>query len=424
MTTLKTYQNYKNSGVGWFPNVPSDWKINRGKFYFQNKKSINSAMNCDNVLSLTMRGVIHREELGEGGLLPTSYDTFQIFEKDNLVFKLIDLENYRTSRVGIVPERGIMSSAYIRIEARNSGINPRYFYWQYFNLYLQGIYNFLGMGVRSTLNYWDLLELPIVIPDEETQKRIATFLDERTKTIDELIAKKEKLIELLREKRQSLITQVVTRGLDPKAKMKSSGIEWIGDAPKEWNILPFRSLFSERHVPNTNGIVNNVLSLSYGRIVDRDVESNFGLLPASFDTYQIIEAGWIIFRLTDLQNDHKSLRTALASKRGIITSAYLAVESTKNIRTEYASYLLHAYDLRKVFYSMGGGIRQSIDYVDLKWMPILVPPTNEQDAIVGYLDIEVVKIDKATSLITQQIQQLKEYRSSLIYSAVTGKTKI
>jgi type I restriction enzyme S subunit len=148
------------------------------------------------------------------------------------------------------------------------------------------------------------------------------------------------------------------------------------------------------------------------------------LLPASFDTYQIIEDGWIVFRLTDLQNDHKSLRTALATKRGIITSAYLAVEAMNKVRPAYASYLLHSYDLCKVFYSMGGGIRQSIDYVDLKWMPIPLPSIEEQDAIIQHVDKEAMKIDKAVTLIASQLEQLKEYRSSLIYSAVTGKIRV
>ncbi len=416
-----TKEEYKEK-LTWLENIPKNWAV-KPLLSVSNEKSVKSSNG--ELLSVYLdRGVIRASDGNLGTHAPSeTMHNYQSIEPGDFV--LNNQQAWRGS-VGVSFENGIISPAYLVLRLSEE-LDFRYSNYLFRSRPIVDQFMLASQGVgtiQRQIHAPSFKNVLTIVPPLETQKAIASFLDERTKAIDELVANKEKLIELLREKRQSLITQVVTKGLDPRVKMKSSGIEWVGDTPKEWDILPFQSLFLERHVPNTNGAINNVLSLSYGKIVDRNVESNFGLLPASFDTYQIIEDGWIIFRLTDLQNDHKSLRTALAPKRGIITSAYLAVEPKKNIRIGYASYLLHAYDLSKVFYSMGGGIRQSIDYFDLKWMPILVPPTNEQDAIIGYLDIEVAKIDKAVSLITTQIVQLKEYRSSLIYSAVTGKIKI
>src|SRR5690625_5059945 len=147
----------------------------------------------------------------------------------------------------------------------------------------------------------------------------------------------------------------------PYPEYKDSGIEWVGDIPKGWKVVPLFSVMSERRKPNIGLREKNLLSLSYGSIVNRDIDSLEGLLPASFETYQIIYPSDIIFRLTDLQNDKKSLRSAIAKAKGIITSAYLAT-ICKTINAEYAQYLFRFYDLSKVFYSMGGGLRQSMRF--------------------------------------------------------------
>ena len=147
---------------------------------------------------------------------------------------------------------------------------------------------------------------------------------------------------------------------------KDSGIEWVGAMPERWSAKPLFALFKERQYLNVGNQEANVLSLSYGRIIRRDVESNFGLLPESFETYNIVEPLNIVLRLTDLQNDKRSLRCGLVNEKGIITSAYLTLQKIKDVDCKYMYYLLHNYDIRKVFYSMGGGVRQIIKFDDLK----------------------------------------------------------
>ncbi|MBP8787600.1 MAG: hypothetical protein KBF41_08595, partial [Azonexus sp.] len=147
------------------------------------------------------------------------------------------------------------------------------------------------------------------------------------------------------------------------------------------------------------------------------------LLPESFETYQIVRPADIVFRLTDLQNDKRSLRTAIVKELGIITSAYLAAKPT-GIQAHYLSYLLRAYDVTKVFYSMGGGLRQSMKFADIKRLPTLVPPVAEQTAIATFLDRETAKIDGLIAEQEKLIALLKERRSALISAAVTGKIDV
>lgn len=199
---------------------------------------------------------------------------------------------------------------------------------------------------------------------------------------------------------------------------KDSGIAWVGSVPTHWLVHPLVGVAIERQEPNVGMKENNLLSLSYGRIVRKDIDSNDGLLPESFETYQVIHRGDIVLRLTDLQNDRRSLRSAQVQERGIITSAYLALEPT-GASSAFLAYLLRAYDLSKVLYSMGGGLRQSMKFADLKRLPIVIPPEPEQAAIAVFLNRETTKIDALISEQEKLIALLAEKRQATISHAVT-----
>ncbi len=204
----------------------------------------------------------------------------------------------------------------------------------------------------------------------------------------------------------------------PYPKYKASGVEWLGNVPDHWSVKPLYSAVVERAESNKGMIEDNLLSLSYGRIVSKDISSNDGLLPGSFETYQIVRPGDIVLRLTDLQNDKRSLRSAIVDEKGIITSAYLAV-TPRGPDSKYMSYLFRAYDVTKVFYSMGGGLRQSMNFSDLKRMPMLLPPPTEQMRIVSFLDKETAKIDGLVEEQQRLMALLNEKRRAFISHAVT-----
>lgn len=200
---------------------------------------------------------------------------------------------------------------------------------------------------------------------------------------------------------------------------KDSGVEWVGDIPSTWQVKPTFALFDPHADKNIDGLETNVLSLSYGRIIQRDVDKNFGLLPESFNTYQIVNSGDIILRLTDLQNDKRSLRVGLAKQRGIITSAYLKLVAKSELDPRFGYRLLHSYDTTKVFYGMGGGLRQSMKFEDFRRLPILLPSMQEQTQIANFLDHETAKIDTLIEKQQQLINLLKEKRQAVISHAVT-----
>lgn len=202
-------------------------------------------------------------------------------------------------------------------------------------------------------------------------------------------------------------------------KTKDSGIEWIGSVPSHWRVHTLYQLVTQVKEKNSNLQEKNLLSLSYGKIKRKDIDSPDGLLPASFDGYNIIEDGDIVLRLTDLQNDHTSLRVGLATERGIITSAYTTLRPIDTSNSKYLYYLLHAFDLKKGFYGMGSGVRQGLNYAEVKELRVVLPGQDEQNAIVQFLDNQCGQIDSIIEEAKSSIEEYKKWRASIIFEAVT-----
>ena len=207
--------------------------------------------------------------------------------------------------------------------------------------------------------------------------------------------------------------------LTPYPAYKTSGVEWLGDVPAHWEQLPGRACYYEKKSPNTGMQETTILSLSYGQIVVKPAEEHHGLVPASFETYQVIEPGDIIVRPTDLQNDWTSLRFGLSRHHGAITSAYMCLHTRGIISREYGHLLLHTYDLKKIFYGLGSGLRQNLNWRDFQYLPCLVPSLPEQNAIVRYLNHATERIHRYLNAKERLIKLLEEQRQAIIHSAVT-----
>lgn len=202
-------------------------------------------------------------------------------------------------------------------------------------------------------------------------------------------------------------------------EMKDSGIEWVGMIPKDWDINILFQLVSQVKNKNKDLTETNLLSLSYGKIKRKNIDHTDGLIPASFDSYNIIDTGDIVLRLTDLQNDQTSLRVGRSTEKGIITSAYITLRPVNLKTSKFLYYLLHAFDIRKGFYGMGAGVRQGLTYDEVKVLKLPLPSISEQTAIATYLDTQCAKIDEITAEAKASIEDYKQWKASIIYEAVT-----
>lgn len=194
---------------------------------------------------------------------------------------------------------------------------------------------------------------------------------------------------------------------------------WLGKVPSDWTMVLLSQLVTPVKNKNIDLKEQNLLSLSYGKIKRKSIDSSGGLLPESFDGYNIIEANDIVLRLTDLQNDHTSLRVGLATERGIITSAYTTLRPKNPKSAKFLYYLIHSFDIRKGFYGMGSGVRQGLNYDEVKKLKLPIPFVGEQEAIADYLDSEIVRIDSIISEAKASIEEYKAWKASIIYEAVT-----
>ena len=279
-------------------------------------------------------------------------------------------------------------------------------------------------GAQPAINQAYVKRLRVSIPVLAEQQFIVEFLNRKTAEIDSLIEKLSLQVGLLEQYRRELIAHTVTHGLDPDVPMRDSGIDWIGMIPSHWKTASISTITDENKVKNSDLSEKNLLSLSYGKIIRKDIDLAIGLLPASFDAYQVLENGYIVLRMTDLQNDKRSLRSAIAKEKGIITGAYIGLKTRSSINPDYLAWLLRFYDLAKVFYSLGGGVRQSANYKEIGKIVALVPPLEAQEQIAIFLETKTTEIDSTTSNVSKQIELLGKYRKQVISDAVTGKVRV
>ena len=422
---MKRYEQYKDSGIAWLPKVPAHWGIAHLRKYLS-LVSI-KGMGEMHLLSVTReKGVIERnvdDQDENHNFVPDDLSGYKYVQPGQFVIN--KMKSWQGS-YGVSDYEGIVSPAYYVCELDfpfkpffSMAIRSR----SYVDFFAQW-----SKGIR--VGQWDLepialKSIPFFEPPIDEQKKIVEYLNKQITLIETRKCQRERELQTLNELKQAKIASVVTRGLNPNVPMKDSGIPWIGQIPAHWDVKYLFQIAKEHFISNKTVHHQNLLSLSYGRLIRKDINTTDGLLPASFDNYQVVEPGNIILRFTDLQNDHKSLRVGLANEEGIITSAYVCVEVTnEKVIPEYFYNNMHTYDLLKVFYSMGGGLRQSLNYNGIRKLPMIIPPPEEQAEIVGYIANKTNKIDSMIEALRVEIERLNEYKQRLISDVVTGQINV
>ena len=413
----------KDSGIEWIGTIPDTWKVQRFKNVMHKDKKICEHYQGQDIISLTMNGVIIRDLENPSGKMPTTWDGYQFVEPEDLLLCLFDIDV--TPRcVGLVKDAGLTSPAYSRFKVHKGYYNA---YYDYLLRWIddEKIFIHLSKNLRSSLSEDDFGAIHTIVPPLAEQQKIAAFLDKQCSEIDAVLTKTKESIEEYKLLKNAIITQAVTKGIRPNRKMKDSGIEWIGEIPEEWDCFYLSQIFVPVKNKNVGLQENNLLSLSYGNIIRKNINTTFGLLPENFEGYNIIQENDLVLRLTDLQNDHKSLRVGLAKERGIITSAYLSLRNKSENLASYFYYLLHTFDILKGFYGMGAGVRQGLNWDEVRSLRIIAPKDiSEQKEIVDYLEEKRTQIDTLITKKEQLITELETYKKSLIYEYVTGKKEV
>lgn len=422
---MKRYEEYKDTGIGWLPKLPSHWKFEQLRKYVRlvSKKGYpeKQLLSVTRELGVIIRDTESKEE--NHNFIPDDLSGYKYVKEGQFVIN--KMKSWQGS-YGVSSYEGIVSPAYYVCDLDFP--NKDFFGWAIRSRNYVSFFAQYSKGIR--VGQWDLSQvalksIPFFEPPLAEQEKIVRFLESKTLCIDAYVAERERELRLLNELKESEIANIITRGLNPDVKMKDSGIPWIGMIPEHWEVRRLSQVAYEHFISNKNIHHQNLLSLSYGRIIRKDINTTEGLLPASFDTYQVVERGNIVLRLTDLQNDQKSLRVGLVREEGIVTSAYVCLGISNNsIIPEYLYNTLHSYDIKKLFYSMGGGLRQNLNWQGLKKIDIPLPPPEEQNDIVAYIEEKCKKVNSLIDELNAEIEYLKEYKQKLIADCVTGQIDV
>ena len=424
----------KDSGIAWIGEIPEEWELVKTRRFFSNHKQVvGEEVDKYERLALTMNGVIKRSKDDSDGLQPEKFETYQILHKNELIFKLIDLENIKTSRVGLSPYTGLVSPAYIVLSSHFE--DNRFFYYWFVSMYYNEVFNHLGgNGVRSALNAKDVLMLPVPSIQFPEQRRIADYLDRKCSQIDAIIARQQEVIEKLKAYKLSVITEAVTKGLNPHAPMKDSGVEWIGEIPEQWRMIRLKFLMSDIiDCPHETPAYSDDGEYLVIRTADQDL----GKLRADQDMY----------RLNKNEYQNRIRRMAL-NKNDIVYGregerwglACLVPESNKyclgqrmlQFRCKNELLLPHfaVWALNSKYIYLQGSVdtigstspHVNISTVQNFLMP--VPQICEQQEITEYIDKKMLQLDKDLLHRNTLIRKLIEYKKSLVYEVVTGKKEV
>ncbi len=276
---------------------------------------------------------------------------------------------------------------------------------------------------KEALNLGQIARIPILLPNIKTQTKIATYLDQKTVTIDKEIELLEKKIKRYKELKQTLINETVLRGLDKNVKLKESRIEWIGKIPEHWEVKRMKDIYKiTKEKVGSKSKDFQLLSLTQNGVISRDIDGGFGKFPAEFDTYQIVKKNDLIFCLFDMDVTPRTV--GISKNYGMITGAYTIITRKKDVNNKYIYYLFLSADIYKKLSLYYTGLRNTIKKERFLSLNISFPPLIEQIEIISYIDDKTKKIDTITKTIKDKIDLLKEFRKTLINDAVTGKIKV
>ncbi len=425
----------KNSGIEWIGEIPDDWALIRFKDIFINRKEIAGTRSfLFDRLALTMNGVIKRDKDDSDGLQPKEFDGYQIIYENDFIFKMIDLQNISTSRVGLSPYTGLVSPAYIRFSPRKKGQYNLFVYYFLMSLYYNCVYNNLGgNGVRSALNATDMGQFLIPFPSTNTQIRIVAMIEKQCAAVERLIANQQEQIEKLKEYKQSVISEAVTKGLDSTVPMKDSGVEWINNIAMSHNIVRLKFLLKENMLYGANESGENtcVEGVRYIRITDitadgklKNDENNQYLKREIAKNYMLSDKDILFARSGGTVGKTFMYRASL----GDSSFAGYLIKATCNsdkLLPEYLMYYTQSslYMLWKSMIFIQATI-QNIGANKYSNMEVVLPNIEGQQQIADYLDKKCAEIDNLISIKQQKIEKLQEYKKSLIYEYVTGKKQV
>lgn len=416
---MKQYEEYKTTNIPWLDKIPKHWELLHNTIIFKEKKDIvGSNYKNYTLLSLTTNGIVKRDIESGKGKFPASFNTYKKVEANNIIFCLFDIdETPRT--VGLSKYNGMITGAYNIFDIKQNNIYYIYYYYlslDYFKQ-LKPLYS----GLRKTIKLNKFFSMETPIPPKHEQDKIVAYLDYQTSNINKLILSKRKQIELLEEYKKTKISEAVTKGLNPNAEMKESGIDWIGQIPKHWEVRKINELFIQRKT-KVSDKEYSPLSVTKNGVVPQLMDA---VKTDNGDNRKLVCANDFVI---NSRSDRKS-SCGVSDLNGSVSLIYLVLYLIKkdSFNIKLIHYLFRSYYFSEEFYRNGRGIVADLwttRYTEMKNIYIPIPSQDEQKEIADYLDNLIFKLDNLISKHKLYIEKLEEYKKTLISDVVTGKIDV
>lgn len=420
---MRRYDSYKSSGIPWVGEIPAHWSVKKNKFLLTEQKAVvGKDAPKFKLLSLTLQGVILRDMENPKGKFPAEFDNYKKVSPEDLVFCLFDVEETPRT-VGVSKHHGMITGAYT-IARCNELVSSDFLYYYYLSLDDGKRLRSLYKGLRNVITSDAFFSLAAPLPPRDEQDRIVTFLDQKTSEIDAAISKKERLIELLQEQKNTRIHQAALCGLKPEVPMRDSGVSWIGRMPAHWEIVPNRYIFREQNSRSLHGEETHLsMSQRYGLVPAKDLDIQT-LQSESYDGAKLCRKGDLV------QNRLKAHLAvfAVAPCDGLVSPDYSVFRvQESDYKPVYFERLFKTPNYlgelnRRVRGIVVGFLRLYSE--DFSAIPALVPPVEEQNEIVNFIEQTNREFERVQAKIETEIAKLRELRVITVASAVTGKIKI
>lgn len=434
MSHYKSYPAYKDSGVEWIGSVPEHWAVLPFKrFLLRNDGGAWGSDASDEsiavpVLRSTDQTVNGHWRISAPALRKLSKKELEatlLVQGDILITKSSGSADHIGKATLVDAEVADLKAGFSNFMQRlrlNASLLPRFSWYLLNSAVVREHYSLAATTTTGLANLSGGIigEAVVALPPLPEQKQILADLDRETTRIDNLIEKKTRFIELLKEKRQALITQAVTKGLDPNVKIKDSGMPSVGQVPNNWEVAALRrSLRLKKRVVGQAWAGYQLLSLTKRGVIFRDTSENHGKFPESFASYQVVEVGDMVCCLFDIDETPRTV--GHSTIRGMITGAYSVFGCEDQATAKYLYYLLLHVDEVKGLRPYYSGLRKTVRPPEFLSIRMPLPPREEMVRITSFIESEMAKIDALRSLTERSIQLLKERRSALITAAVTGQ---
>lgn len=416
----------KDSGIEWIGEIPEGWEIVPVRSCFDEVRTKNTNGQEQNALQFKSGNIISKANFNANidDYVADTITNYTVVLPDTVMINGLNLNyDFKSLRVALVKEKGVITSAYLAIFPDRKKISPQYATYLFKGYETKMAFHNMGAGIRKTLGYKEFKNQPLLLPSKEEQNKISAYLDSKCSHIDTMLFRTLSSIEESKKLKQAVITQAVTKGVRGEREMKDSGVEWIGTYPRNWKIIKIKWLLHERKNRSVTGLEEPLsMSQKKGLIPTKDMDS-IPNMASSFIGAKLVYKGDLVFNKLKA---HLGV-FSVSKYNGLVSPDYAVYYSTGLANLNFLELLFktprYISEFKKKSSGVGAGLTR-LYTGDLYSIYCALPPLVEQKEIADYLDAKCAEIDGLIAKKEQLVKELEGYKKSLIYEVVTGKREV